>query len=187
MLDGDTGKVSLRRENPGLSFLTRGYRIHLSWTVIHEKCPLEEKALDEAFWPEVTEFSCAGRWYTKSVPWKRKPWIKLSDPRLQNSFELDGDTRKVSLGRESPGWSFLTRGYRIHLSWTVIHEKCPLEEKALDEAFWPEVTEFSCAGRWYTKSVSGKRKPRIKLSDPRLQNSLNSRYWLNPWGFFTDP
>ena len=26
---------------------------------------------------------------------------------------LDGDTQKVSLGKESPGLSFLTRGYRI--------------------------------------------------------------------------
>ena len=27
MLDGDTQKVSLEKESPGLSFLTRGYRI----------------------------------------------------------------------------------------------------------------------------------------------------------------
>ena len=30
--------------------------------------------------------NCAGQWYTKSVPWKRKSWIKLSDQSLLNSL-----------------------------------------------------------------------------------------------------
>ena len=27
----------------------------------------------------IEDWNCARRWYTKSVPWKRKSWIKLSD------------------------------------------------------------------------------------------------------------
>ena len=48
------------------------------------------------------------------------------------------------------------------------------------------IEDRNCAGRWYTKSVPWKRKSWIKLSDPWLQNSLHSRHWLNPWGFFGD-
>ena len=48
------------------------------------------------------------------------------------------------------------------------------------------IEDRNCAGRWYMKSVPWKRKSWIKLSDPRLQNSIHSRHWLNPWGFFSD-
>ena len=27
----------------------------------------------------IEDRNCAGQWYTKSVPWKRKSWIKLSE------------------------------------------------------------------------------------------------------------
>ena len=34
----------------------------------------------------IEDRKCAGQRYTKSVRWKRKFWIKLSDPSLQNSL-----------------------------------------------------------------------------------------------------
>ena len=34
----------------------------------------------------IEDRNCTGQWYTKSVPWKRKSWIKFSDLRLQNSL-----------------------------------------------------------------------------------------------------
>ena len=34
----------------------------------------------------IEDRNCAGQWYTKSVPWKRKSWIKRSDQSLQNSL-----------------------------------------------------------------------------------------------------